>query len=103
MELKGLLFVSSFLLLNHIYNAQDCCQKKVVREPPEYVGTYTFVKKFDGDKDDNCADSCIYRKDTGPADDQYCFNAVNTGAATIDDQCDVSSGPTSSPSKGRVQ
>ena len=95
MELKGLLFLSSILLLNHTYYAQDCCQKKIVSGPAEYVGSYTFVKKFVGAKDDNCADSCIYRKDTGPAEDQYCFKAVNTGAATIDDHCD---GPTSSSS-----
>ena len=78
MELKGLLFLSSILLLNHTYYAQDCCQKKIVSEPAEYVGSYTFGKKFDGAKDDNCADSCIYRKDTGPPEDQYCFKEVNT-------------------------
>ena len=76
MGLKGVLFVSAFLLFKYTSYAQDCCQKKVVTEPSEYVGTYTFVKKFDGEKDDNCADSCLYRKDTGPAEDQYCFKAV---------------------------
>ena len=99
MGLKGLLFLS-FLLQLCITYAQDCCQKKVVKEPSEYAGNYTFVKKFDGPKDDNCADSCIYRKDTGPTEDQYCFKAVNTGAATIEDECEVTNGPTTSPTTG---
>ena len=96
MGLKGLVFVSSILMLYQTYYAENCCHKKVVREPPEDVGTYTFVKRFDGEKDDNCVDSCIYRKDTGPSENQYCFKAVNIGAATIDDQCDVSSSEDSS-------
>ena len=100
MGLKGLLFSGLILLFIRTSYPQDCCLKKVIRDPPEYVGTYTFIKKFAGDKDDNCADSCIYRKDTGSAEDQYCFKAVNTGAATIDDQCAVTSAPTSSPSTG---
>ena len=100
MGLKGLFFVSLILQNIHTSYLQECCQKKVVREPPEYAGSYTFVKKFDGTKDDNCADSCLYRKDTGPAEDQHCFKAVNTGAATIDDQCDVTFGPTTTKSTG---
>merc|ERR1712184_110892 len=93
MGLKGFLLVGSFLLLG-LTNAQDCCQKKVVTAPADHAGTYTFLRKFDGDKDSNCFDSCIYSKE-GEAGEEYCFKAVDTNPATIDDQCDATTGPTS--------
>merc|ERR1719360_285406 len=93
MGLKGFLLVGSFLFLG-LTNAQDCCQKKVVTAPPEYAGTFTLVRKFDGTPDSNCADACIYSKD-GAAGEEYCFKAVDKDAATIDDQCDATPGPTS--------
>merc|ERR1712027_161475 len=98
MGLKGFLLLGSFLLLG-LTNAQDCCQKKVVTAPADHAGTYTFVRKFDGDKDSNCFDSCIYSKE-GEAGEEYCFKAVNTDPATIDDQCDATPGPTSAAPTG---
>merc|ERR1712147_652 len=71
-------------------HAQDCCQKKVVTAPAEHAGTFTFVRKFDGEKDSNCADACIYSKD-GADGDEFCFKAVDTDPATIDEQCDATS------------
>merc|ERR1711911_57921 len=98
MGLKGFLLVGSFLLLG-LTNAQDCCQKKVVTAPADHAGTYTFLRKFDGDKDSNCFDSCIYSKE-GEAGEEYCFKAVDTDPATIDDQCDATPGPTSAAPTG---
>ena len=73
-------------------NNQDCCQKKVVSDPTEYAGTYSLIRKFDGDKDDNCADACIYSKEGDESvGSEYCFKAVIIGAATISDQCGASS------------
>ena len=90
-------------LLLGLTNAQECCHKKVVTAPAEHAGTFTFVRKFDGEKDSNCADSCIYHKD-GVAGKEYCFKAVDKDAATINGQCDatpeatsVPTGPTSAP------
>ena len=79
------LFIVNFLLLISLSNSDDCCHRKVVTKPDKFAGIYNFVKKFDGPKDDNCADSCIYSKDG----DQFCFKAVVSGAATIQDQCDT--------------
>ena len=91
MGLKGFLLVNSFLLLG-LTSAQECCQKKVVTEPAEHAGTFTFVRKFNGDKDSNCADACIYSKD-GADGEEYCFKAVDEDPATIDDQCDATPNP----------
>ena len=93
MGLKGFLLVNSFLLLG-LTSAQECCQKKVVTEPTEHAGTFTFVRKFNGDKDSNCADACIYSKD-GADGEEYCFKAVDEDPATINDQCDATPNPTS--------
>merc|ERR1712045_1045861 len=90
MGLKGFLLLTGSLLLLDLTNAQDCCQKKVVTAPAEHAGTFTFVRKFDGEKDSNCADACIYSKD-GADGEEFCFKAVDTDAATIDDQCDATS------------
>merc|ERR1712223_127584 len=98
MGLKGFL-LTGFLLLLDLTNAQDCCQKKVVTAPSEHAGTFTFVRKFDGEKDSNCADACIYSKD-GADGDEFCFKAVDTDAATIDDQCDANPGPTTEGTTG---
>merc|ERR1712066_70577 len=98
MGLKGFLLTGSLLLLD-LTNAQDCCQKKVVTAPAEHAGTFTFVRKFDGEKDSNCADACIYSKD-GADGDEFCFKAVDTDAATIDDQCDATPGQTTEGTTG---
>merc|ERR1711862_537058 len=89
MGLKGFILTGSLLLLD-LTNAQDCCQKKVVTAPSEHAGTFTFVRKFDGEKDSNCADACISTKD-GADGDEFCFKAVDTDPATIDEQCDATS------------
>merc|ERR1711934_1026035 len=98
MGLKGFLLTGSLLLLD-LTNAQDCCQKKVVTAPSEHAGTFTFVRKFDGEKDSNCFDACIYSKD-GADGEEFCFKAVDKDAATIDDQCDATPGPTSDGPSG---
>merc|ERR1712223_610348 len=98
MGLKGFL-LTGFLLLLDLTNAQDCCQKKVVTAPSEHAGTFTFVRKFDGEKDSNCADACIYSKD-GADGDEFCFKAVDTDPATIDEQCDATPGPTTEATSG---
>ena len=67
----------------------SCCLRKVISAPAQYEGTYTFKRKFDGAKNSECADACIYSKDGST--EEFCFKAVNSGAATIDDQCDASS------------
>merc|ERR1739838_652711 len=91
--LKGFLLIGSLLLLD-LTNAQDCCQKKVVTAPSEHAGTFTFVRKFDGEKDSNCFDACIYSKD-GADGEEFCFKAVDKDAATINEECDATPGPTS--------
>merc|ERR1739838_1075118 len=92
MGLKGFLLTGSLLLLD-LTNAQDCCQKKVVTAPSEHAGTFTFVRKFDGEKDSNCFDACIYSKD-GADGEEFCFKAVDKDAATINEECDATPGPT---------
>ena len=72
----------------------SCCQRKVITAPSEYEGTYIFSRKFDGKKDSNCADACIYSKEGSPGE-EFCFKAVSSGEATIDDQCDATPGPSS--------
>ena len=75
----------------------SCCQRKVISAPSEYEGTYIFSRKFDGEKDSNCADACIYSKEGSPGE-EFCFKAVSSGEATIDDQCDATHGSSSSGS-----
>jgi len=72
----------------------SCCQRKVITAPSEYEGTYIFRRKFDGEKDSNCADACIYSKEGSPGE-EFCFKAVSSGEATIDDQCDATPGSSS--------
>merc|ERR1712222_190772 len=49
--------------------------------------------KFDGEKDSNCFDACIYSKD-GADGEEFCFKAVDKDAATINEECDATPGPT---------
>merc|ERR1739838_1112042 len=98
MGLKGFLLIGSLLLLD-LTNAQDCCQKKVVTAPSEHAGTFTFVRKFDGEKDSNCFDACIYSKD-GADGEEFCFKAVDKDAATINEECDATPGPTTDAPTG---
>merc|ERR1719500_1980985 len=98
MGLKGFLLTGSLLLLD-LTNAQDCCQKKVVTAPSEHAGTFTFVRKFDGEKDSNCFGACIYSKD-GADGEEFCFKAVDKDAATINEECDATPGPTTDAPTG---
>merc|ERR1712222_45199 len=98
MGLKGFLLTGSLLLLD-LTNAQDCCQKKVVTAPSEHAGTFTFARKFDGEKDSNCFDACIYSKD-GADGEEFCFKAVDKDAATINEECDATPGPTTDAPTG---
>ena len=52
-------------------------------------------------QDPHCSDGCVYTRDSGSAEDEYCFRAVDlTQAATIEEQCEVTTFPpgSSSPS-----
>ena len=86
MGLMGFLLVCYFFLFS-LTNAQNCCQRKVVTAPTEHAGTYFYVKKFDEEKDPNCADSCIYTK-YGSAGEEYCFKAEDKEPAIINEQCE---------------
>ena len=94
MKMQGALLVSLGLI--HSLSSQattpsggQCCQRKIVSSPSQYEGTYDFVRVFDGQKDENCFDACIYSKAGAPGE-EYCFKAVSSGAASIQEQCDAS-------------
>ena len=71
---------------------QTCCLKKVITAPAQYLGTYNFIRTFDGEKDENCYDGCIYSKEGSP-NEEYCFKAVTSDGATINDQCEAPTSP----------
>ena len=56
------------------------------------MGTYNFIRTFDGEKDVNCYDGCIYSKEGSP-NEEYCFKAVTSDGATINDECDAPTSP----------
>ena len=84
MGLNRSLLLYPIIFLLSVSNAQECCQKKVVSAPLEYAGTYTFVRQFEfGEaKYEECIDTCIYSK----GGEEYCFVAVDTGAAIFKEQ-----------------
>ena len=93
MKMQGALLVS-LGLIHSLYSqttAPPCCARKVVSAPSEYAGTYDFIREA-GTKDDQCFDACVYSKQ-GASGEEYCFKSVNSGAATIEDQCDASVSP----------
>merc|ERR1711874_6028 len=71
-----------------------CCLKKVVSGTVNNMdGTYLYKKTFDGEKDENCYDGCIYTREGRP-EEEYCFKFVTSGAANINDECEASTGST---------
>merc|ERR1711953_87357 len=67
-------------------------------------GTYYFKKNVVDVKDPNCADGCIYTRE-GRESEEYCFKAVTSGAADINNECEAPTGtaegtgmPSESPS-----
>merc|ERR1712226_247561 len=83
---------------------EGCCLKKVVSGTSNDMdGTYNYKKNFDGEKDENCFDGCIYTRE-GREGEEYCFKFVNSGAANINDECGAPTGTTppsgSSPGAG---
>ena len=76
-----------------------CLQKTVSNLNPDLNGVYMFKREGEGSLVEDCFDGCIYSKEGPNIENEYCFRAVTTGAATIEDQCSAqpSSGPSSSP------
>ena len=83
-------FLIYTLIFETVFTSSNltCCRKKVISEPIQYVGTYIYKRQFDGEKDENCYDGCIYSKEGFP-ELEYCFKKVETNSATIDDVCGV--------------
>merc|ERR1712241_921750 len=75
-----------------------CCLRKVVSGTGTMDGTYNYVKTFDGEKNENCYDGCIYTRE-GRTGEEYCFKWVDSGAANINDECEAPTG-TTPPSPG---
>merc|ERR1711936_456283 len=83
----------------------ECCYKKTVTGTAnEMDGTYYFKKNVVDVKDPNCADGCIYTRE-GRENEEYCFKAVTSGAADINNECEAPTGtpegtgkPSESPS-----
>merc|ERR1712232_199051 len=74
--------------------AEECCLKKVVSGTSNDMdGTYNYKKTFDGTKDENCFDGCIYTRE-GREGEEYCFKFVTSGAANINDECGAPAGTT---------
>merc|ERR1711936_1491850 len=111
MKLAGLclaVLTSSFIEAQTTQSATpsgECCYKKTVTGTAnEMDGTYYFKKNVVDVKDPNCADGCIYTRE-GRESEEYCFKAVNSGAADINNECEAPTGtpegtgmPSESPS-----
>ena len=63
----------------------QCCQRKIVSSPLQYEGTYDLIRE-NGQKEGDCADTCIYSKQESPGE-EYCFKSVSSGAASIEEHC----------------
>merc|ERR1719400_1592546 len=73
---------------------EGCCLKKVgCGTSNDMDGTYNYKKTFDGTKDENCFDGCIYTRE-GREGEEYCFKFVTSGAANINDECGAPTGTT---------
>ena len=72
-------------------SGEGCCLRKVVSGTGNMDGTYNYVKTFDGEKNENCYDGCIYTRE-GRAGEEYCFKWVDSGAANINDECEAPTG-----------
>ena len=97
MQLAGLclaFFSFSFIEAQSTPGGEGCCFKKVVSGTTNGMdGTFYYKKSFEGTPDPNCADGCIYTRE-GREGEEYCFMAVSSGAADINDECEA---PSSSP------
>merc|ERR1719367_159284 len=92
MKVQGLILVAFglFPAFESQTSAPPCCQKKTVTSS-DGQGVYTLKRSASSPEHVNCVDGCIYTKDGGS--DEYCFQQVSSGAATIDDECEASSPP----------
>merc|ERR1712227_113053 len=92
MKVQGLILVAFglFPAFESQTSAPPCCQKKTVTSS-DGQGVYTLKRSATSPEHVNCVDGCIYTKDGGS--DEYCFQQVSSGAATIDDECEASSPP----------
>merc|ERR1719422_2740132 len=102
MKVQGLILVAFglFPAFESQTSAPPCCQKKTVTSS-DGQGVYTLKRSESSPEHVNCVDGCIYTKDGGS--DEYCFQQVSSGAATIDDECEASSpapGGSSPPPEG---
>merc|ERR1712227_403965 len=102
MKVQGLILVAFglFPAFESQTSAPPCCQKKTVTSS-DGQGVYTLKRSASSPEHVNCVDGCIYTKDGGS--DEYCFQQVSSGAATIDDECEASSpapGGSSPPPEG---
>merc|ERR1712227_1001485 len=102
MKVQGLILVAFglFPAFESQTSAPPCCQKKTVTSS-DGQGVYTLKRSAMSPEHVNCVDGCVYTKDGGS--DEYCFQQVSSGAATIDDECEASSpapGGSSPPPEG---
>merc|ERR1719367_791178 len=90
MKVQGLILVAFglFPAFESQTSPPPCCQKKTVTSS-DGQGVYTLKRSESSPEHVNCVDGCIYTKDGGS--DEYCFQQVSSGAATIDDECEASS------------
>merc|ERR1712227_609298 len=90
MKVQGLILVAFglFPAFESQTSAPPCCQKKTVTSS-DGQGVYTLKRSATSPEHVDCVDGCIYTKDGGS--DEYCFQQVSSGAATIDDECEASS------------
>ena len=51
-------------------------------------GTYNYKKEIDGEIDANCIDGCVYTRDSGPTNSEYCFKSTDLDV-NVDEQCDA--------------
>ena len=67
-----------------------CCSQKIVSgtQTLGLDGLYSFKREFDEEKDPHCMDGCIYKRDSGPDFDEYCFKATEKGAI-VDEKCEA--------------
>ena len=88
MKVQGLILVAFglFPAFESQTSAPPCCQKKTVTSS-DGQGVYTLKRSAMSPEHVNCVDGCVYTKDGGS--DEYCFQQVSSGAATIDDECEA--------------
>ena len=100
-------FFSIFILFPAIFgqssspNPGSCCQKRTVSDvSADLNGVYMFKRDGGDSQDQDCSGGCVYTKEGADAENEYCFRAVTTGAATIEEQCEAVSSTTVSSTAG---